>query len=115
MTIPAGSEDATELYPEIAAVASQYGDPSNTYTNFLVKAAGSGYVSDASFFWDQPLSDRGFAASLSKPSSSGSSAKPTGSQSSHNNSALGSHFTHTWAVLYGACAVVMAVSFIDFL
>lgn len=114
MTIPSGDEGPTELYPLVAAVASQYGDPNGTYVGFLSKAESSTYVSDASFFWDQPLSDHGFAASLT---SSSAVPTPTGSSSSKSshNAAKGKHGTHAWAMLYGACTVVMAVSFIDFL
>jgi hypothetical protein len=123
MTMPAGSEDATELYPPVMAVASTYGDSENKYRDFLVKGSGSGYVSDASFFWNQPMSDNGFAASLSQNSTSGS---PSGSGSSNQSkggqnqsSAVVSHFGdlrswRTWGLLYGACGLVMVASFADF-
>lgn len=41
-----------------------YGDAAGTYTQWLNAAEGSAYVADATFFWDQPLADSGYAAQL---------------------------------------------------
>lgn len=132
MTIPPGSSEtsaAAELYPEVAAVASKYGDPNNTYTRWLATKEGTGaYVSDATFFWDQPLSDSGYL-SVYKPPSNGihasDSASPTDT-ATHGKSTVGtvpdngalsmvSGFWRAWGMLYGACTVVMVVSFTEFL
>ncbi|KAJ6613523.1 alginate lyase-domain-containing protein [Mycena sp. CBHHK59/15] len=43
-----------EIYPNVAAVASVYGDPSGSYVKFL-NSSGFPYADDASFLWDQPL------------------------------------------------------------
>lgn len=121
MTMPAGSEDATELYPPVMAVASTYSDPENKYRDFLVKASGSGYVSDASFFWNQPLSDNGFAASLSQNSTSGSGSGGTsqsGGKQSQSSAAIPNlgdlRSWRAWGLLYGACGMVMVASFAEF-
>ncbi|KAJ7172095.1 chondroitin AC/alginate lyase [Mycena filopes] len=43
-----------EIYPNIAAVAAEYGDPTGKYVAFLQKSFPA-YASDADFLWDQPL------------------------------------------------------------
>ncbi|KAJ7291562.1 chondroitin AC/alginate lyase [Mycena rebaudengoi] len=48
-------EDVTaEIYPNVAAVAAEYGDPEGKYVKFL-RESGFPYAEDASFVWDQPL------------------------------------------------------------
>jgi hypothetical protein len=49
-------EDAikAEIYPNVAAIASVYGDPNGKYVKFL-SATGFPYADDATFLWDQPL------------------------------------------------------------
>ncbi|KAJ7168938.1 chondroitin AC/alginate lyase [Mycena filopes] len=47
-----------EIYPNVAAVASAYGDPDGKYVSFM-KAAGFAYADEPTFLWDQPLSDSG--------------------------------------------------------
>ncbi|KAI0342368.1 chondroitin AC/alginate lyase [Trametopsis cervina] len=119
MTLPAGSEDPTELYPDIAAVASQYGDPNNKYRDFLVNATQSGYVADASFFWDQPFSDNGFAAALTKNdtivSSGGGSSPSTGGTQGKSTSGVDPRSWRAWGMLYSACGIVMVASLFEFL
>ena len=141
VSVPAGSAEqayAGELYPSVAAVAAVYGDPQNRYAGFLAKAAGADYVKDASFFWSQPFSDSGFAHtpnaipwSGGTPTYSvgpatvwtGGPATPTASTSTSANatkleSAAGGLALDSWrayGVLYGACAIVMAASFAEFL
>jgi len=57
MTIPAsvrGEERYVgELYPNIAAVASVYGDADGKYLNFLKKAY-PGFMAEPFIFWNQP-------------------------------------------------------------
>jgi hypothetical protein len=56
-TNPAATNEVNvtaEIYPNIAAVASVYGDPSGKYVSFL-NASGFPYGEDATFLWDQPL------------------------------------------------------------
>ncbi|KAI0826105.1 alginate lyase-domain-containing protein [Irpex lacteus] len=122
MAQPAGSEDPTELYPDVAAVASVYGDPEGTYVEWLKGKAGSAFVGDASFLWDQPCGDAGFAAGLVKNgtnSTDGSKGSGSGSGSGGETQAQTSGVDlrgwRAWGVLYAACGVVMAVSFLEFL
>jgi hypothetical protein len=58
---------ASELYPNVAAVGATYGDPTGKYAAFL-KSKDEEYVSEAYFFWDQPLSDSGLTSSAAQPS-----------------------------------------------
>lgn len=86
-TTTESSTELQELYPDIAAVASEYGDPDHTYTKYLASKENSQYVTDANFFWNQPLYDSGYASSLVKSStasgasrtSKDSKPRPTGS------------------------------------
>ncbi|KAJ6549081.1 chondroitin AC/alginate lyase [Mycena vulgaris] len=50
----AEQDNVAEIYPNVAAIASVYGDPSGKYVKFL-NASGFAYAEDASFLWDQPL------------------------------------------------------------
>jgi hypothetical protein len=52
MTIPPGSETASELYPNVAAVGATYGDVDGKYAVWLA-AADDTYVQQPYFFWDQ--------------------------------------------------------------
>ncbi|KAJ7862137.1 chondroitin AC/alginate lyase, partial [Mycena olivaceomarginata] len=58
MTIdPAASGEqavVAEIYPNIATIASVYGDPNGDYVKFLT-ATGFAYADDPTFMWDQPL------------------------------------------------------------
>ena len=124
MQQPAGDETASEPYPDVAAVAAIYGDPGNKYANWLSSAENSTYVSDASFFWDQPLSDNGFAASLTaSPSATGAGAANTGTSTvgTKQNGAVGmrvwlsgAEWTR-WLLFYGASSFVLAASLVEFI
>ncbi|KAF8208077.1 chondroitin AC/alginate lyase [Mycena galopus ATCC 62051] len=50
-----------EIYPNIAAVASEYGDPTGKYVAFLQKDFPD-YAWDADFLWDQPLAGSALVA-----------------------------------------------------
>ncbi|KAJ6464037.1 chondroitin AC/alginate lyase [Mycena sanguinolenta] len=67
-----GEGDAVaEIYPNIAAVASTYGDPDGKYVAFLQKAFPE-YAWDADFLWDQPLAgSSASAANNGTPSTTG--------------------------------------------
>ena len=77
----AGSETASELYPDVAADGAVYGDPTGSYAAWLKAAENSSYVADATFFWDQPLGDSGYAAQLEAAASASASATASGSKS----------------------------------
>ena len=84
MGIPAGSEPADEIYTIVASVGATYGDPNNSYAKWLLQNAGSGYVADASFLWNQPLFDNGLVHANATASGSASGAVATGK--THNAS-----------------------------
>ncbi|KAJ7626085.1 chondroitin AC/alginate lyase [Roridomyces roridus] len=61
-TDPAATNEsnvAIEIYPNVAAVASAYGDAAGAYGSFLNQSAskvvGFNYADDPTFLWDQPL------------------------------------------------------------
>ncbi|KAL0945911.1 hypothetical protein HGRIS_012194 [Hohenbuehelia grisea] len=72
---------AAELYPNVAAVAAEYGDDSGKYANYL-KEKEPEYPAEAWFLWNQPLSDSGLSASASL---TGGSSAPTASSPSVKN------------------------------
>ncbi|KAF7343324.1 Chondroitin AC/alginate lyase [Mycena venus] len=53
-----------EIWPNIAAIASTYGDPDGKYVAFLNKSYPE-YASDGDFLWDQPLAGGSVAVSTS--------------------------------------------------
>jgi hypothetical protein len=62
MHIPSYKEAAGELYPNIADIASQFGDPTGAYAAFLHSRLPT-YAQNPYFLWDQPFSDSGLMAS----------------------------------------------------
>lgn len=62
---PGPGEAASELFPQIAAVAVKFGDPTGKYASFLASKDAQ-YPGRPWFFWNQPLSDSGLAAGLIK-------------------------------------------------
>ncbi|KAJ7111643.1 chondroitin AC/alginate lyase [Mycena crocata] len=63
-TDPAATDEqatTAEIYPNIAAVASVYGDADGKYVKFL-SASSFPYADDATFLWDQPLATSGSSA-----------------------------------------------------
>jgi len=93
MTIPASKsgEDSyvAELFPNVADVATIYGDPQGKYIAFL-NASEPGYAADAYFLWDQPLpGGEQESANISKNSNSnggttvGGSNKSNGADANH--------------------------------
>jgi hypothetical protein len=48
------AEYAAELYPNVAAVASVYGDADGKYASYL-KSADRSFASQPYFFWNQPF------------------------------------------------------------
>ncbi|GJE86341.1 alginate lyase family protein [Phanerochaete sordida] len=131
MTVPPGPSEtsyAAELYPNVAAVAAVYGDPAGTYAAFLAKAEGADYVSDACFFWSQPLGDSGFAAQLASATPAASvTGKPTvgtgspspsttakGSQK-QDSAALARRVGGVYGMLVGVCALVAGATLFELL
>jgi hypothetical protein len=61
MNFPVRTETESELFPVVGAMAAIYGDSDNKYATWLDKQSNGDYVEDASFVWNQPLSDMGQA------------------------------------------------------
>lgn len=78
-TDPAAKDEqdiVAEIYPNIAAVASAYGDADGKYGAFL-NASGFPYADDATFLWDQPLAGGNqTSAATPAPSSSKKGGAP---------------------------------------
>ena len=85
MTVPPGNETASELYPSVGAGAAVYGDPQDSYANFL-NSSENNYPAEPWFFWNQPLSDSGWvrvhAGSAGAAAPSGTGAATTAASSS---------------------------------
>lgn len=64
MSYEPGADDPTELFPFIGAVAATYGDSDNSYAGWLNDKTNGSYVVDASYLWNQPLSDSGRAMTM---------------------------------------------------
>ncbi|KAG8872918.1 hypothetical protein FRB97_007258 [Tulasnella sp. 331] len=58
MPIAPGADLPSELYPDVAAVAAHFGDPTGKYAAWLAEKDPL-YPGEANFFWEQPLSDSG--------------------------------------------------------
>jgi hypothetical protein len=85
LTVQPGDELANELYPNIAAVAANYGDPNGKYAAFLASADNT-YPAQPYFLWDQPFTDSNLAAATPTANS-----QPTTTSSSHNGEFVSSH------------------------
>ncbi|PPQ65138.1 hypothetical protein CVT24_003228 [Panaeolus cyanescens] len=102
MTIPASASNedryAAELYPNIAAVASVYGDPDNKYLNYL-KDAYPEFMSEPFILWNQPFAEKeqsGFASASPTPKSTSTNQNgkdTTGKPSSNTGAAFSIHAT----------------------
>ena len=66
-----------ELYPSIAAVAANYGDPNGKYAAFLANADNM-YPTEPYFLFNQNFSDSGLASA--KPTAGGPSVSSAGTQ-----------------------------------
>lgn len=64
-----GDETASELWPDVIAVGSVYGDPGNNYASFLLQHAGTTYPADAQFLWNQPFSAENLVSNSTSPAS----------------------------------------------
>ena len=69
-----GDGPVWELYPSIAAVAANYGDPDGKYAAFLANADNT-YPSEPYFLFNQNFSDSGLASA--KPTTGGPSVPPS--------------------------------------
>ncbi|KIO27783.1 hypothetical protein M407DRAFT_72627 [Tulasnella calospora MUT 4182] len=91
MTKPAGDEAADELYPDVAAIGSQFNDPDGKYSSWLAQQDNT-YPGQAYFLWEQPFTDSGLKVYISDSGSVESGTPPAnsgsnGSNGSNNNNA----------------------------
>lgn len=104
MTVQPGDELASELYPNIAAVAANYGDPNGKYAAFLANADNT-YPAQPYFLWDQPFTDSNLAAATPTANS-----QPTTTSSSHNGVFVSSHpssMTASFMTLFLTCVLLV--------
>ncbi|KAG9033457.1 hypothetical protein FS837_002457 [Tulasnella sp. UAMH 9824] len=119
MTVQPDDEGPTEAYPNIAAIASHYGDPDGKYAAFL-SGKEKTYPGQAWFFWNQPLSDSGLQVHIDdtgnilpgpgSSTNSASSSSATGSSGNKSNDASSSVSSSGWMLL-GAVAAGIATLF----
>lgn len=116
MTVPPDDEGPTEAYPNIAAIASHYGDPDGKYASWL-KSHEATYPGEAWFFWNQPFSDSGIQVHIDDTGNILAGAGPAPSSSSSASSSSNGNKTNAasssvsggWAkVLMGAVAAGFA-------
>ncbi|KAG8975746.1 hypothetical protein FRB90_009440 [Tulasnella sp. 427] len=118
MTVKPDDEGPTEAYPNIAAIAAQYGDPDGKYTAFL-SAHEQTYPGQAWFFWNQPLSDSGLQVHiddtgniLAGAGSSTSTGSSSSSTSGNKSNAAATVVAGGWIkVLMGAAAAALVALF----
>ncbi|THH31815.1 hypothetical protein EUX98_g2369 [Antrodiella citrinella] len=112
-----GNDDPSELYPHVAAVAMQYGDPQGKYGTFLRSKLNVDLTKAPFYLWDS-LSVEGIATptsnDISTPTSSHAgrvkpTAKSEGSSTGKEDSSALSDFAVS-KLLYGAIVTVSAVS-----
>ena len=94
-----GDGPASELYPSIAAIAANYGDPDGKYAAWM-KGADNMYPAQPYFLFNQNLSDSGLAAAQPTATSSGAAPSSTSSSSSVENRV-------TSGLLAGCLAVII--------
>ncbi|KAJ6491466.1 chondroitin AC/alginate lyase [Mycena vulgaris] len=93
-----------EIFPNVAAIASTYGDPDGKYVAFLAKAFPE-YASDASFLWDQPLAGGSVATVIATNGTTGSgTGSGIGTSTASRHSGLGALPLVVGALLLGAAA-----------
>ncbi|QRV79293.1 alginate lyase [Ceratobasidium sp. AG-Ba] len=85
---PGPGEAASELFPQIAAVAVKFGDPDGKYAAWLA-SKDQQYPARLWFFWDQPLSDSGLAAGLVAQGGSNDDGGPTDGEPDDDNTTGG--------------------------
>ncbi|KAG9030913.1 hypothetical protein FRB95_003423 [Tulasnella sp. JGI-2019a] len=96
MPIAPGADAPDELYPDVAAIASHFGDPTGKYAAWLAQKDPL-YPAEANFFWSQPLGDSGLKVTeeqLLNPNGTGTS---TASGSSATGGSTKSGAMQAWA------------------
>ena len=109
------AEAASELYPVVGAIAATYGDPDGKYAKFLLANAGNTYPSDASFLWNQPLSDSGLVDVSKAVNQTGQTNQAKGSDTKNAALMLAAPALggKSWMLWYISCIAVVAFSILD--
>ncbi|KAJ7868487.1 chondroitin AC/alginate lyase [Mycena leptocephala] len=89
-----------EIFPNIAAIASTYGDPDGKYVAFLRKSFPE-YASDGDFLWNQPLAGGSVAAVSTNNGTSDSGSKTAGASGASTHTGFGVFTVTTFALLVG--------------
>ncbi|KAI0795475.1 chondroitin AC/alginate lyase [Abortiporus biennis] len=103
----AGSEDDSELYPWVAAIATHYGDPDNTYANYIKKILGNGFYKTPVYFWDKVAAASDIHVVTS--TSTSASASKTSSKNSKAAAESGASKTAKITFLLGLGTAAMAM------
>ena len=107
MTIDPGEDAAYELYPNVAAVASIYGDAGETYAQWL-SGKEEEYPEEPYFLWDQPFSDEGWVEANFKSAESSSGGSGNGTSSTTQTDGAASPVANVLGTLF-AIAGAMAL------
>lgn len=120
MTIPASTSGETsyaeELYPNVAAVASVYGDPDGKYLAFLKKGDAK-FIAQPYILWNQPFAEQETGGlpptSTGKANAASSTSKTKNSNSSPSADATSDAINHRissgWIVTFVTCTLALGV------
>lgn len=117
MTIPASVKHEEkyehEIFPNIAAIASTYGDKNGTYLAFAKKGR-PGFMRDPYILWNQPWGLNEFSGKSPVSSTKRNVATATGSptQNTRTGDALSVIGSGDWSMLVVAGAVALGFSLI---
>jgi len=102
-----GDGPVWELYPSIAAVAANYGDPSSKYANFMASADGE-YPAEPYFLFNQEFSDSGLASAKPTVSGGGGGSTPSPSKSGGGALRVMSRFGDSAVLVLVGCITVIS-------
>uniref|UniRef100_A0A8H7XTG2 Alginate lyase domain-containing protein n=1 Tax=Psilocybe cubensis TaxID=181762 RepID=A0A8H7XTG2_PSICU len=118
MTLPASTSGETsyteELYPDVAAVASVYGDPDGKYLAFLKKGDPK-FIAQPYIVWNQPFAEQETGGLPPTNTGKGNSGPSTPKPKSGSNSSADatsdaiSHVSSSWIITFITCALALAV------
>ncbi|KAI0634347.1 chondroitin AC/alginate lyase [Trametes polyzona] len=113
ITLPAGKETASELWPNVVAVGAIYGDPEGKYAKFMLENAKRTYPQDPQFLWNQPFSDSGLVKATSTSTTkggSGASGSDDDDDSGKGKNGAAGVMGGAWSVAVAAGAVALALA-----
>ena len=106
ITLPAGTETASELWPNVVAVGAVYGDADGAYAKWMLDHAGKFYPADAQFLWNQPFSDSGLVKADATTSATDTGASSGVRQQEDGALAMGASWT-VLAMAVGAATLAL--------